>query len=87
MSKKKKTGTSNKNYSKKKWHGMPMFACSRCPWSTMREDEMTRHVAKHLSSEVPKTKTVKTGLVGPSGGDIVKIVDADVEPEEGDTHG
>ena len=89
MSKRKRPSppVQDENYSTKKWHGLPMFACSRCQWSTMSEVEIIKHVAKHLSSEVPKTQTVKTGLVGPSGGDIVRTVEIDAGPEEGDTHG
>ena len=67
-----------KNYSVLKWHAMDMYQCVRCPWSTLNEDEMISHVAKHIADERAaeakraRTRRIDTGLVGPSGGKIIR---------------
>jgi hypothetical protein len=71
------------NYTMERWHGKPMSQCSRCPWSTLDENEMIKHVAKHITIEkddtARTTRLIDTGLVSPSGGTIVRE-----EPAEDD---
>ena len=78
------------HYTIRQWHERDMFQCSRCPWSTLDEDEMTRHVAKHLSSAQPSVIRTDTGFVTPSGNRIVReeIVEETKEVDDGthDTH-
>ena len=60
------------NYTMTQWHEKDMFQCSRCPWSTLDEDEMVRHVAKHLSSTQPSVIRTDTGFVTPTGAKIIR---------------
>ena len=60
------------NYTIKKWHKKDMFQCARCPWSTLDEDEMVRHVAKHFSSTAPSVKRTDTGFVTVTGDKIIR---------------
>jgi hypothetical protein len=54
------------------WHGKAMYQCNVCPWSTLDCAEMEKHAAKHLEERREKVRRVDTGLVGPSGGKIVR---------------
>jgi hypothetical protein len=60
------------NYTMAEWHEKEMFQCTRCPWSTLNEDEMVRHVAKHLSSTHPSVIRTDTGFVTPAGDKIIR---------------
>jgi hypothetical protein len=60
------------NYTMTEWHEKEMFECTRCPWSTLNEDEMVRHVAKHLSSTQPSVIRTDTGFVTPTGAKIIR---------------
>ena len=73
MSKKKKP-------KQKTWHGKPLFQCDVCPWSTLHEEEMVSHTARHHAASSPRVQRVDTGLVGPGGGKIVR--EEIVEPVE-----
>jgi hypothetical protein len=70
------------NYTIQKWHKMDMFQCVRCPWSTLNEDEMVRHVAKHFSSIAPSVRRTDTGFVTVTGDKIIR--EEIVEPFEED---
>ena len=60
------------NYTMTQWHEKEMFECARCPWSTLDEDEMVRHVAKHLSSTQPSVIRTDTGFVTATGAKIIR---------------
>lgn len=77
MSKSKKV---TKAYSTGLWHGKVMYQCEYCPWSTLSEEEIEKHAAKHISDQQPKVRRVDTGLIGPSGGKIVR--EEEVPPED-----
>jgi len=77
----------NPNFTISEWHGLKMFKCSKCPWSTLNENEMMKHTAKHMRTEPQIKQTVATGLVAPSGNPIVREIEATDIEEEGDTHG
>jgi hypothetical protein len=68
----KKTPVEQPNYTMTEWHEKEMFECTRCPWSTLNEDEMVRHVAKHLSSTQPSVVRTDTGFVTPTGAKIIR---------------
>lgn len=70
------------NYIIKKWNKLDMFQCARCPWSTLDEDEMLKHVAKHFSSTAPSVKRTDTGFVTVTGDKIIR--EEIVEPSEKD---
>ena len=70
------------NYTIGKWNKLDMFQCTRCPWSTLDEDEMVRHVAKHFSSAAPSVKRTDTGFVTVTGDKIIR--EEIVEPFEED---
>lgn len=63
----------------KTWHGKPIYQCQICPWNTLNQDEMDKHFARHVAENAPKVHRVDTGLIGPSGGKIVR--EQVVEPE------
>ena len=63
----------------KTWHGKPMYQCPKCPWNTLNSDEMDKHAARHAAESFKKVRQVDTGLIGPSGGKIVR--EQVVEPE------
>ena len=77
----------NPHFTTCEWHGLKMFKCSKCPWSTLNENEMMKHTAKHMRTEPQIKQTVATGLVAPSGNPIVREIEATDIEEEGDTHG
>ena len=60
------------NYTMTEGHEKEMFKCSRCPWSTLDEDEMVRHVAAHLSSTQPSVIRTDTGFVTATGAKIIR---------------
>lgn len=68
----------SKKFTEKKWHAKPMYQCDRCSWSTLELEEMEKHSAKHDAEERPRVRHVDTGLIGPSGGKIVR--EEPVEP-------
>ena len=68
------------SYTMTHWHEKEMFECARCPWSTLDEDEMVRHVAKHLSSTQPSIRRTDTGFVTVTGDKIIR--EEIVEEEE-----
>lgn len=72
------------NYTIHKWNKKDMFQCARCPWSTLDEDEMVKHVAKHFSSTAPSVRRTDTGFVTVTGDKIIReeIVEPDVEDKE-----
>ena len=71
------------NYLIKKWHKKDMFQCSRCQWSTLNEDEVLKHVAKHFSSTAPSVRRTDTGFVTVTGDKIIReeIVESDTDKE------
>ena len=73
------------NYTIHKWNKLDMFQCARCPWSTLDEDEMVRHVAKHFSSTAPSVKRTDTGFVTVTGDKIIR--EEIVEPFEDEQGG
>ena len=73
------------NYTIHKWNKLDMFQCARCPWSTLDEDEMVRHVAKHFSSTAPSVKRTDTGFVTVTGDKIIR--EEIVEPSEDEQGG
>ena len=77
---KKKTPTPN--YTIHLWNKKDMFQCARCPWSTLDEDEMVLHVAKHLSPTAPSVRRTDTGFVTVTGDKIIR--EEIVEPEKED---
>jgi len=81
----KKVEAKAPNYTVKKWHKKDMFQCSRCPWSTLDEDEMVRHVAKHFSSTAPSVRRTDTGFVTVTGDKIIR--EEIVEPSEDEQGG
>lgn len=81
----KKAKAPTPNYTVKKWHKKDMFQCSRCPWSTLDEDEMVRHVAKHFSSTAPSVRRTDTGFVTVTGDKIIR--EEIVEPSEDEQGG
>ena len=70
------------NYTIHKWNKLDMFQCARCPWSTLDEDEMVKHVAKHFSSTAPSVRRTDTGFVTVTGDKIIR--EEIVEPFEED---
>ena len=68
------------NYEILKWNKKDMFQCTRCPWSTLDEDEMVKHVAKHFSSTAPTVRRTDTGFVTVTGDKIIR--EEIVEPSE-----
>lgn len=60
----------NPHYTVGAWHELPSFQCARCPWSTLDEDEMIKHVADHLA--LPTVRRTDTGFVTESGAKIVR---------------
>jgi hypothetical protein len=73
-----------KAYSTKSWHGKTMYQCEICPWSTLDHDEIEKHAARHQADAAPKVRHVDTGLIGPSGGKIVReeVVEPVIPAEE-----
>lgn len=71
----------NPHYDTGQWHHKTMFKCNYCPWSTLGEDEMIKHIANHLSGGKPNVRRTDTGLVNESGNKIVReeIVGPDEE--------
>lgn len=71
----------NPNYGTTLWRTMPMFQCNHCRWSTLNEDEMIRHIAKHLvGTPRQDVRRTDTGLVTESGNAIIR--EEIVEPDE-----
>lgn len=71
----------NPNYDTTLWRTMPMFQCNHCRWSTLNEDEMIRHIAKHLvGTPRQDVRRTDTGLVTESGNAIIR--EEIVEPDE-----
>lgn len=72
----------NPNYGTTLWHTRPMFQCNHCRWSTLNEDDMIRHAAKHLvGTPRQDVRRTDTGLVTESGNAIIReeIVESDEE--------
>jgi len=78
----KKAKAPTPNYTIHKWNKKDMFQCVRCPWSTLDEDEMVKHVAKHFSSTTPSVRRTDTGFVTVTGDKIIR--EEIVEPFEED---
>ena len=68
--KKAAPATENEHYSIGEWHEKPMFECKHCPWSTLDEDEMVKHIADHL--KIPSVRRTDTGFVTESGHKIIR---------------
>jgi len=60
------------NYEILKWNKKDMFQCLHCPWSTLDEDEMVLHIAKHFSSTAPSVRRTDTGFVTVTGDKIIR---------------
>lgn len=58
------------HYTIGEWHELPMFSCVHCPWSTLDEDEMVKHIASHLKT--PSVMRTDTGFVTPAGAKIIR---------------
>jgi hypothetical protein len=69
-----------KAYSTKKWHDKVMYQCEICPFSTLDLEEAEDHQAMHRRKSQPRVRQTDTGLVGPSGGKIVR--EETIPPEE-----
>ncbi len=65
----------HEHYAIGQWHEKPMFSCKHCPWSTLDEDEMVKHIADHLKT--PSVRRTDTGFVTVTGNKIIReeIVD------------
>ncbi len=64
------TPQENEHYAIGEWHEIPMFSCKHCPWSTLNEDEMVKHIADHL--KIPSVRRTDTGFVTESGHKIIR---------------
>lgn len=79
MSKKKRPQENKTGFTEREWHGKISYKCGLCPWSTLSKEEIESHVTKHRAASAPRAKRIDTGLIGPSGGKIVR--EEIVEPE------
>jgi hypothetical protein len=69
------------HYITQRWHDKNMFQCMRCPWSTLDETEMIKHIAKHFTAvRRENVSRTDTGLVTVSGNKIFR--EEIVEPDE-----
>ena len=59
------------HYTVGKWKDLDHYQCSHCPWSTLNEEEMIKHVAEeHL--KMPSVVRTDTGFVTPTGDKIIR---------------
>lgn len=65
-----------------KWNGLPLYNCEMCPFDTLVESEMLRHIAGHQAPPEPEMVVVQ---VFDRFGNVVEtetvevVVDAPVE--------
>jgi len=68
------------HYTIGEWHEKPMFQCKRCPWSTLDENEMVKHIADHLKT--PSVRRTDTGFVTSAGAKIIREEIIDEQDKE-----
>lgn len=61
-----------KHFELKKWNKLDMYQCLHCPWSTLNQEEMVKHVAEHLAPEEPTIRRTDTGFVNATGDKIFR---------------